>query len=244
MTEGPAASGGTVGEVCALIRRAVLSSSTLVATSALYALARLGQEDDLRLCAAQTLAVPLPIARAAESALAALSERYPAAARALGAEMGQRVETYLPAAIVIEAIGAAGPEEIAFLAHVAAAGDARARRAAVGAAAAASGFSALDLLSVALADEEREVQLAAARALGRLCALLDPGGAPDARGVASFDPRDAARAGELLDLVARSGDTDLLSAAMRARSAVARRPAPGRGAEHGGAGDLPPWTAP
>src|SRR5262249_8403639 len=106
---------GLRDELCALIRNAVRSSSTLVATSALYARAKLGVDEDLRLAAAQTLSAALPVARAAESALAALAERHPAAARTLVHEMMQREETYLPAAIVLEVLGVAGPEELAFI---------------------------------------------------------------------------------------------------------------------------------
>ncbi|MCC6553713.1 MAG: HEAT repeat domain-containing protein, partial [Polyangiaceae bacterium] len=196
-------------ELCAIIRRAVRSASTLVATTALYALARLGGEEDLRLAATQTLSAALPAARAAERALAALAERHPAAARALAAELMARVETYLPAAILLDALGAAAPDEVVVLAHAAASGDVRARRAAVAAAAAAGGPSALEVLSAALADEEREVQLAAARALGRLAALLD--GAPDRGAGLEGDPAAlATRAGELLGLLARSGDAELV----------------------------------
>jgi HEAT repeat protein len=236
----PPAPDGLRDELCALIRDAVRSASTLVANSALYALAKLGVDEDLRLAAAQTLSAALPVARAAERALAALAERHPAAARALAQEMMQRDETYLPAAIVLDALGVAGPEELAFLAHAAAAGDVRARRAAVVAAAATAGPAALDVLSAALADEEREVQLAAARALGRLCALLHVEGASGAASDA------ATRAGELLELVARSGDADLVSAAMRAREAAGGPPAPdwSYGEEPSWPGEAPSWTAP
>ena len=59
--------------------------------------------------------------------------------------------------------------------------------------------AALEVLSFALTDEVHEVQVAAARALGRLCS------APE-----------APRASDVLDLVDRSGAADLVAATVRA----------------------------
>ncbi|XXT22099.1 HEAT repeat domain-containing protein [Sorangium sp. So ce429] len=191
-------------ELLGAVRRSVKSPSTLVATSALYGLAKIGTADDFPLVVSQTRAISLPVARAAESALAGLSERYPEAARALARRLMQAEETHLAAAIVIEALGSADPEEIAFLTGVASAGDVRARRAAVTAVAAAAGASALDVLSLSLADEEREVRLAAARALGRLYASLTE---------SSPAGDDRVRARELLGLVRASGEPELVTAA-------------------------------
>ncbi|WP_438000161.1 HEAT repeat domain-containing protein [Sorangium sp. So ce185] len=192
----------TLDELLGAVRRSVKSPSTLVATSALYGLAKIGTADDFPLVVSQTRAISLPVARAAESALAGLSERYPESARALARRLMQAGETHLAAAIVIEALGTADQEEIAFLTGVASVGDVRARRAAVTAVAAAAGVSALEVLSLSLADEEREVRLAAARALGRLYASLS-----DRAG----DER--ARARELLSLVRASGEPELVAAA-------------------------------
>ncbi|WP_438027942.1 HEAT repeat domain-containing protein [Sorangium sp. So ce233] len=194
----------SLDELLGAVRRSVKSPSTLVATSALYGLAKIGAADDFELVVSQTRAISLPVARAAESALAGLSERYPEAARALARRLMQAERTHLAAAIVIEALGSADPEELAFLRSVASAGDVRARRAAVTAVAVAAGVAALDVLSLSLADEEREVRLAAARALGRLYASLsDAGRAGDER----------ARARELLGLVRASGEPELVAAA-------------------------------
>ncbi|WP_437939868.1 HEAT repeat domain-containing protein [Sorangium sp. So ce341] len=192
----------TLDELLGAVRRSVKSPSTLVATSALYGLAKIGTADDFPLVVSQTRAISLPVARAAESALAGLSDRYPESARALARRLMQAGETHLAAAIVIEALGTADQEEIAFLTSVASVGDVRARRAAVTAVAAAAGVSALEVLSLSLADEEREVRLAAARALGRLYASLS-----DRAG----DER--ARARELLSLVRASGEPELVAAA-------------------------------
>ncbi|WP_437591774.1 HEAT repeat domain-containing protein [Sorangium sp. So ce1000] len=193
---------GTLVELLGAVRRSARSPSTLVATSALYGLAKIGAAEDFPLVVSQTRAISLPVARAAESALAGLTERYPETARELARGLALTEETQLAAAIVLEALGEADPQEIAFLTSVASVGDVRARRAAVTAIAAAAGVSALDVLSVSLADEEREVRLAAARALGRLYASLSD---------RASDER--ARARELLGLVRASGEPELVAAA-------------------------------
>ncbi|WP_437962265.1 HEAT repeat domain-containing protein (plasmid) [Sorangium sp. So ce119] len=199
-----AAADPPLDELLGAVRRSVKSPSTLVATSALYGLAKIGTADDFELVVSQTRAISLPVARAAESALAGLSERYPEAARALARQLMQAERTHLAAAIVIEALGSADPEELAFLRSAASAGDVRARRAAVTAVAAAAGVAALDVLSFSLADEEREVRLAAARALGRLYASLSDAGPAGG---------ERARARELLGLVRASGEPELVAAA-------------------------------
>ncbi len=195
-------------DACAALRHAARDADRHVAVRALRALSRLGSADDLALAAEQTLAADRPVAAGAEGALAALAARFPGAARALADRVARDESFLLPAAIVIGAIGAAsGFEErdAIFLAHAATAGDTRARRAAVeavsalGSSAGGSFPGAMEILRCALADEERDVQMAAARALGRLAS------APDA-------PRVA----EILDLVGRSGAVDLTAATVRA----------------------------
>jgi HEAT repeat protein len=216
--------GGRPPAALGALRGAARDPDRQVAVRAIRAIARLGDESDLLLCAEQTLDPARPVAVAAEGALGALAARFPVAARAF-ADRVARDETYLlPAAIVIGALGAAAPFEdrdAIFLAHAATAGDTRARRAAVEAVSAlraevGSAYpAALEVLSFALTDEEHEVQTAAARALGRLCS------APD-----------APRPGDVLDLVDRSGAADLVATAVRAigegmsAAASRRQPSP------------------
>ncbi len=195
----------------AALREAARDPERAVAVRALRALARLGDAADLALAAEQTLAPARQVAVAAEGALAALAGRFPAAARALADRIAQTPGDqglFLPAAILIGALGASSSFEerdAIFLAHAATAGDTRARRAAVEAVSALRASVggalpvAMEVLSFALTDEEHEVQMAAARALGRLCS------APN-----------APRAGDVLDLVDRSGAADLVAAAVRA----------------------------
>jgi hypothetical protein len=179
-----------------------------VAIRALRALARLAGEDDLPFIADATLSSAKPVSVAAEGALAKLGARFPSAARELARSISADATRELPAAILLGAGASSGvlaERDASFLAHAATAGDPRARRAAVDAVSAlraASGAAypaALEVLSFALTDEVHEVQVAAARALGRLCS------APE-----------APRASDVLDLVDRSGAADLVAATVRA----------------------------
>jgi HEAT repeat protein len=105
-----------------------------------------------------------------------------------------------------------------FLSNCAASGDARTRRAAVLSVSQIGGPLASDVLSLALADEERDVQLEAARALGRLCA--DPAASrffdtsPPSGPPSSEKPRNVTT--DVLELIGRSGDSDLVAAAVSA----------------------------
>jgi HEAT repeat protein len=199
-------------ELLSALRKSVRGSSTLVATSALYGLAKIGSDADLSLAAELTSAVSLPVARAAEVALATLAERHAGPARVFARRMMQREETYLPAVILLDTLDVAGPDELGFFSHVASSGNVRARRAAVLALATRAGALSLDVLSLALADEERDVRLAAALALGRLCAMLE--------GATGLVGDAAARARELLALVHASRDPDLVSAAAQGGASV------------------------
>jgi len=195
-------------DALAALRDAARDADRHLAVRALRALSRLGGAGDLELVATQTLDSDRPVAVGAEGALASLAARFPGDARALAARLMHDESLLLPAAIVIGAVGTASmfeERDAVFLAHAATAGDTRARRASVEAVSAlrssvGSAFpGAMEILRCALTDEEHEVQMAAARALGRLAS------APDA-------PRVA----EILDLVDRSGAVDLTAATVRA----------------------------
>jgi len=194
------------------LRTAAADREAPVAVRALRGLARLGGAADLEIVAGETLAPARVIAAAAEGALLVLASRHPAAARSLVDRLAPDSSRALPTAILI---GGSATEtgvsplvedrNATFLANAATAGDPRVRRAAVEAVSAlrathGAGYpAALEVLGFALTDEEHEVQLAAARALGRLCS------APDA-------PRGT----DILELVQRSGAADLLAATVRA----------------------------
>jgi HEAT repeat protein len=186
----------------AALRAAVGDPDLRVAVSALATLAPIGGAEDLDPVALLTLSEIRPLSLAAGAALAELCQRDPAAARAHAAALAADSERFLPAVIELGALAAAGLEDAGtpvFLAQVAATGNTAARRAAVLAAAELDGPLTLEVLRIALTDEEHEVQLAAARALGHRAASAS-----------SISPA------ELLDPVERSGELDLLAAAVRA----------------------------
>lgn len=196
-----------------------------VVTSALYALSHLGTSDDLALAAELTLSPDVSIASAAEAALTSLVARHPGVARVLASDMMKREAAWLPTAIIFGALGAnddidaAGLRDaVAFLSNCAASSDARTRRAVVLSVSQIGGPLASDVLSVALTDEERDVQLEAARALGRLCAdpsasrFFDSG--PPSGPPSSEKPRNVTT--DVLELIGRSGDSDLVAAAVSA----------------------------
>src|SRR5205807_1543706 len=131
----------------------------------------LGTEADIPIAAVQTLSESPPIARSAEAALFALAGRHPRAARQQAEVMAEQDAFFLPAAILLTATGRDEErlaQDMAFLAHAATTGDPHARRAAMDAAAEINGPSAREILSFALADEEHEVRVAAARGLGKI----------------------------------------------------------------------------
>ncbi|MDI3288923.1 HEAT repeat domain-containing protein [Polyangium sp. 15x6] len=202
----------------AALRKVALEDERRVATSALFALSKLGTEDDLQLAAHLVASPSRPVAHAAEGALASLATRHEKAARALGDTLvNEAGDNTFAAAIILGALAATrsaespppSPGDLGFLARAAAAEDVRTRRAAIGAVAEIGGDSALDVLSLALADEEREVQLAAARALGYL-------GAAARRRETSPDAHEPPSLRTILDIAGRSMDAELVATAIRA----------------------------
>ena len=204
------------------LRKAALEDERRVATSALFALSKLGTAEDLPLAARLIASSIRPVAHAAEGALASLATRHEQAARTLGDSLVNGAasapgDEAFAAAILLGALAATrspsspppSPGDLGFLARAAAAEDVRTRRAAIGAVAEMGGDSALDVLSLALTDEEREVQLAAARALGYL-------GAAARRREVSPDVRETPTLRTILDIAGRSMDAELVATAIRA----------------------------
>lgn len=207
------------------LRLAARDREREVATNAVYALSHIGNEADLGLMAELLLNPDPSVASAAESALATLSNRCPEQAALLCKDLMQQAVPSLAATILLGALTydddapkSARREHLAFLSNCAASGDARTRRAAITALARIGGPFAGDALTVALSDEDRDVQLEAARALGRVCAdpnalLFFDSGPPS--GPPSSD-RIRKSATDMLDLLERSGDSDLVAAAVHA----------------------------
>src|SRR5262249_14233998 len=165
--------------------------------------------------AVQTLHEASPVARAAEDALVALASRYPKEARGQADIMMEQDAFFLPAAILLGATGrveATAERDMVFLAHATTAGDPQARRAAVEAVAEIDGPTAVEVLSFALADEEHEVQVAAARGLGRL---------------ATSSQRTPSDVRALLDVVEGTEAPELVAASVRAIGEGLYKLAPG-----------------
>jgi hypothetical protein len=203
------------------LRSVVHENDGRVTASALWALSRLGNEQDLELAARFVRSSSKTIAYAAEAALSTLTSRHPAAARRIidslaePASHGRSEEAFM-VAVLIGALAALpgtsrqspSPADIALLTRCAAAEDSRTRRAAIEAIAEIGGESSLRVLSLALADDAREVQIAAARALGllgRRACFRDP-----AQSNAEVSSLRA-----VIDVVTRSTDAELLATAIR-----------------------------
>lgn len=176
-----------------------------VVKTALNALAEIDDERAL-LPAARWLSADVPpgLRVAAAGALSAAALRFPAAARALALEQAQAAEGMLVAATVVgalggEVLGDVG-DDLRFLAKAIDSASAAVRRAAVDALGRIPSERGVDIVVFALTDEEREVQLAAVRCLGR---IRSPDGA-------------AAGVERLLHIVEASGDDILVAAAIHA----------------------------
>jgi HEAT repeat protein len=161
----------TEAEPLAAVRDALGDPSAEVVASALKSLAIVGEVADLAGVAGLVTSSDAKIASAAHGALLAMARRHPAAARALVRDVSPRGEDALRAVTVIEALAEGGvprAPDVAFLDAALTHRAAGVRRAAIEALAAVGGEAAAEAVSVALADEEDVVALAAIRALGRL----------------------------------------------------------------------------
>ncbi len=206
-------------ELLAAVRTAAGDGDRRLATVALSALARVGPSDDLELCARATLSRDRGQARTAESALSRLAARLPGAARGFYEAHHGDASLALAMATILGALsesGAAQPSDMTWLVQAATAGSPDARRAAVAAAAQVGGPAAMEALSFALADEVPEVQLAAARGLGHLCATATVVRAGPRDTIPDLLPNSSRRPGEILQLVERSGAPELVAATVRA----------------------------
>jgi HEAT repeat protein len=177
-----------------------------VVRAALDALSSAGDERSLRAAAARLGAQEAPAVRkSAAKALAAVARRYPEAARQLAREARPDRPEALAAAAIIGALGTrvrgSIEDDVAFLSAVLASETSLVRRTALEALAAIGSALGVEAVAFALTDEEREVQLVAVRALGRLRA----------------SDGSAAGIAQLLELVGRSEeDEELAAAAVRA----------------------------
>jgi HEAT repeat protein len=188
------------------LHNALEDESDDVVRAALDALSAAGDERSLRAAAARLGAGEAPAVRkSAAKALAAIACRHTDAARQLAREARPDRPEALAAAAIIGALGTrvrgSIEEDVGFLSAVLASETSLVRRTALESLASIGSALGVEAVAFALTDEEREVQLAAVRALGRLRA----------------SDGSAAGIAQLLELVGRSEeDEELAAAAVRA----------------------------
>lgn len=212
--------------VRALLRDALDERSPDVVSAALRGLATAGEgAPDMRRVAAHTQHENAWIASTAASTLASLARRCPSDALALLDDADPLGGSGVIGCIVLGAVGQGGnAAHLTFLDRALAQGDTRTRRFAIEALARLGGDVAQRSIAFALADEERDVQLTAIRALGAigrgkpLVALVEA--ARDAELVAAalkaLSGADPERTAELSRPLVRHPDAALAAAAVEA----------------------------
>lgn len=210
-----------INALLAALRTAALENERRITTSALCALSRLGDEQDLVLSSTFVGSTSRPIAYAAEAALAVLTRRHPDAARRFATTLTDRAAQGSSddacTAVIIMGSLAAMPDaagqtfseaDMALLTRCATGQEPRTRRTAIEALAVIGGESALPVFGLALADDAREVRIAAARALGVLGHAAAYRAWEDAE--ASTNSLRA-----VVDLVTHAADSELLATTIR-----------------------------
>ena len=154
------------------LRTAMNDADPDVAAAALAALGVAGGFEDIGAVIDAVASGRAAVLGSAMTALSALAARWPeqAAVAALSARRDERAA--LPVAIVIGTLGGGvlgdAVDDVAFLSAAMSSADPETRKAAVDAIAKIGLESGLDAVELAVADEVRDVQLSAVRALGRL----------------------------------------------------------------------------
>ena len=187
-------------ELLTILREGVDEAAAEVAAASARGLATSGDQSDLGRLVPIVAHSEARVALAASGALRTLAARFPDAARQLLRVLDPDGEHAAAGCALVAAIAETEPDQLtstdtAFVTRVLTNGNARSRRVAIDTIALLADESAADAVAFALADEERDVRLAAVRALGRL-----------------------GRAEPLHDLVTGSHDQELVAAALRALS--------------------------
>ncbi|HEY5146471.1 MAG TPA: HEAT repeat domain-containing protein, partial [Polyangiaceae bacterium] len=163
--------GAPVAEVRRALRKGVEDPSVEVVSCAIESLGPLGEARDLRRIAKLVWHPDERVAAVATNAVCELSARYVDAARALLRDTRAGHDPLVLGCIVLGAIASTQPlqdDDVRLLQRALSHDQPQVRRAAIDALAQSGSDAAADVIIFALADEEQEVQLAAARALGRL----------------------------------------------------------------------------
>jgi HEAT repeat protein len=172
-------------DVVAALRSALDDASPDVVSAALSSLGRAGDAADMPAIGRLVRHADARVSMAASDALVELAERFAPAARVLLARLQPANADAVVGCLLLRAVGERqAPADLSYLRTALAHGDARVRKEAALALGALGGDAATDAVSFALIDEEREVVIAAARAIarmgldgddlvGRLAGLLD-----------------------------------------------------------------------
>ena len=163
--------GAPVAEVRKALRKGVEDPSVEVMSCAVESLGPIGEARDLRRIAKLVWHADERVAAVATNAVCELAARHVDAARALLRDTRAGHDPLVLGCIVLGAIGSTQPlrdDDVRLLQRALSHDQPQVRRAAIDALAQSGGDAAADAIIFALADEEHEVQLAAARALGRL----------------------------------------------------------------------------
>jgi HEAT repeat protein len=205
--------GSVVGDVRGALRLAFEDEAPEVVARAVEALGPVGDETDLRRVARLLAHKDERVAAAATGAISELAARHVDAARGLLKDSSLGQDPLALGCLLLGAIASTRTldgSDIVLLQRALAHDDPQVRRAAVESLAQAGGEAAADAVVFALADEEHEVQIAAARALGRLRR-------PDALVAVVADTRDPLFAATALRSL---GDADPARALAAARPLV------------------------
>ncbi len=156
-----------------MLREGLDEAATEVAVASVRGLAASGDRTDLGRLVPIVAHPEMRVALAASSALRTLAERFPEPASQLLRALDADGEHGAAGCAIVAALAETTPTklgeaEFSFVERVLANGDPRARRVAIDTVALLGGSRAGDAVAFALADEERDVRLAAVRALGRL----------------------------------------------------------------------------
>jgi HEAT repeat protein len=209
-------------ELLETARSALEDPNVDVIVSALKVLQSRGTASDIERVAKLASHDAMRVAAAAAAALHGMSKRHPDAARALLAKIEPDGELAIAGCALVAALGA----DTAWPARALAAGDARTRRAAIDALASMPSAASREAVALALADENREVQLAAVRGLGKMgCAeslaellAMPRDGELAAAALRAVGEIDADRAEALAFSLVTSADPAIACAAVEALS--------------------------
>lgn len=220
----PTLTGRLDDRALAVVRATLGHESDDVAAAAAQVLGALGDGEDIDRLALLATSDRGRAPQSAALAIESLAARHPQEALAAFGRLSSDPTKTVAGCVLLTALRGSPETSIEYLKRAIGVGDARARRAAIEAFAAIGGDDARDTVAAAIADEERDVQLAAIRALGQLrhgsalSSLVASVSDPEivAAAVSALSEADAARALELCARLVTREDPAVASAAVGA----------------------------